>query len=140
MDASIAYAGAMVILVMGVAGAGKTTVGRLLAQRLGFRFADADDLHPPENVARMRAGLPLREEDRAPWLAALRRLIDGWLEHGEDAVLACSALRASHRRQLGAGRPGVRLVFLHAPPALLAARLAARKGHFAGPALLESQL
>ena len=82
----------MVVLVMGVSGSGKSTVGRALAERIGCRFVDGDDHHPEANVAKMRAGTPLTDEDRAPWLADLRRMIDAWLANGETVVLACSAL------------------------------------------------
>ena len=132
-----------VVVVMGVAGAGKTTVGRALADSLGWRFMDADDFHAPESVVRMRAGLPLDDAMRAPWLAELRAVIARTLEGGESAVLACSALRHSYRDALvppAAPADAVRFVHLRASPATLAARLGARAGHFAPPALLESQL
>ena len=87
----------MIILLMGVAGAGKTTVGRALAEQLHWRFADADDYHSPSNVAKMRAGIALTDEDRAPWLQSLRSAMIGWLMAGENVILACSALKASYR-------------------------------------------
>jgi len=86
----------MVILLMGVSGAGKTTVGQLLASQLGWEFADADDYHPPANVEKMRAGIPLTDADRAPWLEALRALITGWVAARKNAVLACSALKGAY--------------------------------------------
>ena len=115
----------MVVVVMGVTGAGKTTVGRLLARELGCDCLDADDYHPAANVAKMRAGEPLTDDDRAPWLARL--------------VLACSALKASYRDRLVAGLPGSRIVYLRGTKALIAARLEARRGHYMNPALLDSQ-
>jgi gluconokinase len=132
----------VVILVMGVAGAGKTTVGRALAEALGdgWRFVDADDFHSPENRARMAAGEPLDDAARAPWLAALGRAIDGWLAAGDAVVLACSALRRSYRAVLRRDPTRVRLVYLRVPEPLLAARLAARRDHFMPAALLASQL
>lgn len=129
-----------VLLVMGVAGSGKSTVGRALAASLGWRFTDADDLHPPANLAKLSAGTPLTDDDRAPWLAALRAHIDACLASRENTVLACSALRESYRRLLQADPGCVKLVHLKGPRSLLAARLAARSGHFASPALLDSQL
>ena len=131
-----------VVVVMGVAGAGKTTVGRALADALGWQFHDADDFHAPESVARMRAGLPLDDARRAPWLAELRTLIVATLGAGESAVLACSALRHAYRDALvqpdAAG--AVRFVHLRVSSEVLATRLGARTGHFAPPALLGSQL
>lgn len=130
-----------VIVVMGVSGAGKTTLGLALASALGWDFADADDFHPPGNVAKMRAGTPLDDDDRAPWLAALRVEIERRLTLGKPLVLACSALKAAYRRALaGPDTDRVRLVHLDGSPALLAARLAARSGHYMPPALLGSQL
>lgn len=128
----------MVILLMGVTAAGKTTVARTLAQALDWRFADADDYHSPANVAKMRAGIPLTDEDRAPWLQSLHTAIGGWLAAGENVVLACSALKASYRDILLV-TPEVKLVYLKATPELIAARLAARQGHYMNPTLLRSQ-
>lgn len=127
---------------MGVAGAGKTTVGSLLARELGWAFFDADDLHPRANVAKMARGEPLDDIDRAGWLDALATLIDRLLREHRPAVLACSALRASHRARLR-GRHGdaeVRIVYLRGDPGLIRARLEARHGHFAPAGLLPSQL
>jgi len=131
---------AEVILVMGVAGSGKTTVGRALAAALGWPFADADDFHPPANVAKMSAGRPLDDADRAPWLAALRADIDARLARHESAVVACSALKASYRTQLAADHARIRFVLLHGSRELLHARLARRRGHFMRPEMLDSQL
>jgi carbohydrate kinase (thermoresistant glucokinase family) len=136
----------MVLIVMGPAGAGKTTVGRHLAAALGWAFHDGDDFHPPVNVARMQAGLPLEEADRVPWLAALAALVADTVARGRRVVLACSALRRAYRHMLVAGVPGpvraaaVRVVYLDADPALLAERLTRRGGHFFAAALLPSQL
>lgn len=129
-----------IVIVAGVTGSGKTTVGRALAGHLGWRFCDADDLHSAENVARMQRGLPLDDAMRAPWLDAIRRVMERALDQGERMVVACSALKAQYRARLADGLPGVRFVFLTAPEAVLYDRVAHREGHFAGPALLESQL
>ncbi len=134
-----------ILVVMGVSGSGKTTIGVNLAQRLGWPFLEGDDLHPPANVAKMHGGTPLTDADRWPWLDAIRAWIDARLagdEHadGGHGVVACSALRRAYRERLGVGRNGVAVVFLHADRALLADRLVRRKGHFMPPALLDSQL
>ena len=132
----------MVIVLTGPSGSGKSTVGRRLADALGWPLHDGDDYHPPENVARMRAGVPLTDADRAPWLAALAALIAGAAAADRSLVLACSALKRAYRAALvPAGDEGeVRFVYLRASPALLAERLAARRGHFFDPRLLDSQL
>jgi gluconokinase len=129
----------MIVLLMGPSGAGKTTIGEALAAALGWEFLDADALHPPANVAKMARGEPLDDGDRGPWLAAVAQQIAERLARGVEAVVACSALKAAYRRQLLVG-PEVRLVSLTAPRAVLAARLAARRGHFMPPSLLDSQL
>ena len=130
-----------VLVVMGVSGAGKTRFGRALAAALGWDFADADDHHSAANVAKMRAGSPLSDADRAPWLASLRAEIDRRLERGGSLVLACSALKQDYRRILRADDSHrVRFIHLDGPPELIAARLAARTGHYMPPALLDSQL
>jgi len=131
----------MIVVVMGVSGAGKSTVGGLLARSLGWEFLDADDVHPATNVAKMHRGEPLTEADRDGWLTALAALVDRHVRDGRDAILACSALRASHRDRLrGAHGDAVRIVHLHGDPPLLRRRLAARRGHFMAPELLDSQL
>jgi gluconokinase len=130
----------LVIVVMGVSGAGKTEHGRALAEALGWDFADADSHHTPENIAKMRAGTALSDADRAPWLATLRAEIERRLAAARPLVLACSALKQSYRDALWADRPRMRLVFLEGPRDLIAARLAARAGHFMPPALLDTQL
>ena len=131
----------MVIILMGAAGAGKTTVGRRLSEELGWVFLDGDAVHPPANIAKMAQGIPLTDEDRLPWLHAVRRSVAGWTERHIDAVLACSLLTRAHRAiALEGNEAHVILVYLRASPALLQARLTARTGHFAGVALLDSQL
>lgn len=129
----------MVVIVMGVAGSGKTTIGRLLAQDLGWSFYDADSFHPPENVRKMASGTPLTDKDRQPWLEALRELIDGLAEQKQDAVLACSALKKSYREKFGAGAAHVEWVYLKADRDLIHARLADRRDHYMPAALVESQ-
>ena len=129
----------MVIIVMGVSGSGKTTVGRALAQTLGCEYADADDFHPPPNVEKMRRREPLTDEDRRPWLAALRARVWGWLTEGQDGVLACSALTPEARRTLGVGHEQVRLVYLRGSYEVIYERIAARKDHFMPAELLKSQ-
>ena len=129
----------MVIVLMGVSGSGKTTVGVRLAAVIGCGFYDGDDYHPPANVEKMSGGTPLTEADREPWLRTLGRMIGEWAGAGEDAVLACSALSARSRALLGTGRPGVELVYLKGATELIAARLAARRGHYMPAGLLRSQ-
>ena len=129
----------MIILLMGVAGAGKTTVGKLLASQLGWEFADADDYHSAANVDKMRHGIPLTDADRAPWLEALRALISAWLGARKNAVLACSALKQSYRDSLRVS-PEVCVVYLRVSPEVLHQRLHERHGHFMTEAMLQSQL
>jgi gluconokinase len=129
----------MVIILMGVAGVGKTTVGQHLAVGLGWRFLDADAFHSPESVAKMASGTPLTDEDRAPWLERLRALIQAALETGAPLVLACSALRQAYRERLVVDPARVKLVYLRGSPELIARRLAERRGHFMPPDLLASQ-
>jgi gluconokinase len=128
-----------VIVVMGVSGSGKTTVGAMLAGRLHWTYAEADDFHPPANIAKMAAGQPLTDEDRRPWLAAISAWIDKRIAAGEPGVVTCSALKRAYRDLLSAGRPEVRLVYLRGDRDLIAARLAARHGHFFRVELLDSQ-
>ena len=130
----------MVVVLMGVSGSGKTTIGKLLADRLGWTFVEGDDFHPAANVAKMHAGVPLTDADRAPWLAALRERIDSAVERSENLVLACSALKHAYQDYLQQHEPdNVRYVYLHASEELIRERLAARKGHFMNPNLLHSQ-
>ncbi len=130
----------MVIVLMGPAGVGKSTIGRALAVRLAWRFVDADDLHARSSIEKMSRGIGLTDDDRATWLdrvnAAMRAAAGG----GENLVVACSALREDYRRRLAGGIPVLRWVHLRVDAAVLEARLAARRDHFAGPALLETQL
>jgi len=123
---------------MGVAGSGKSTVGRAVAEDLGWNFYDADDHHPPQNIAKMSSGEALTDEDRAPWLSALRDVRDGVLDRGESVVLACSALRADFRDQL-LGSTDAMLVYLEGERDLIERRMGSRRGHYMGPELLESQ-
>jgi gluconokinase len=130
----------MVLVLMGVSGSGKTTVGKLLAGQLGWTFVEADDYHPTANVEKMHRGEPLTDADRRPWLAALRQRVDEACERGEDVVLACSALKHAYQDYLEQHEPAcVRYVYLHGSEDLIRRRLAARKGHFMNPALLHSQ-
>ena len=132
----------MVVLLMGVTGSGKTTVGHALAQALGCEFADADDFHSAANRSKMHAGIPLTDEDREPWLRALHDQIGAWLAAGKTAVLACSALKESYRAALIGGTvPGaVQFVLLSGPASVIQDRLEARKGHYMPPSLLRSQI
>jgi gluconokinase len=130
----------MVIVVTGAAGAGQTTIGRALAAELGSRFVDADDLHPPGNVEKMRLGQPLTDADRAAWLTALHDIIARAVDRREPLVLACSALERRYRHALRGTLRSVRFVYLKAEEATRRARLTTRAGHFAGPGLLASQL
>jgi gluconokinase len=128
----------MIAIVMGVTGSGKTTVGRLLAEELGWEFADADDFHPRANVEKMERGIPLNDEDRGPWLDRLRIQITNWIESNHNAALACSALKRTYRRELSVG-PEVRFVYLKGSAELIAQRLRARRGHFADEKILAGQ-
>ena len=130
----------MILIVAGVSGSGKTTVGAMLAGRLGWRFADADDFHPAANIEKMRAGIPLTDEDRWPWLRAIEAWMDERIAAGESAVLGCSALKRSYRDMLLGGRPQAQMIFLDVDPEELARRLAARHGHFFPEKLLGTQL
>lgn len=127
------------LIVMGVSGAGKSTIAEALAERLGWRCQDGDKFHPASNVAKMSAGQPLTDEDRWPWLKAIADEIDRLCGKRQRAVFACSALRRAYREVLVHGRDDVRVVFLDGTKELIAGRLAARKGHFMPPGLLESQ-
>ncbi|TSD95644.1 gluconokinase [Skermania sp. ID1734] len=126
-----------VLVVMGVSGSGKSTLGRLLAQRLGWDFQEGDDLHPAANIAKMPAGIPLTDADRWPWLDRVAAWIRERLEAGQSGVVACSALKRSYRDVLRG--KGVRFVYLHGERDAIAARLAARRGHYMPAALLDSQ-
>lgn len=130
----------MVVIVMGASGAGKTTVGLALARSLGWRFIDADDLHPPANIEKMSRNEPLTDADREPWLIAVRQTILQSNNAAESLAVACSALKGGYRETLSAGLDSIRFVYLKTTLALLERRLSARHGHFAGPGLLASQL
>ena len=124
---------------MGVSGSGKTSVGKALAEHLGWAFYDADDFHPPENVAKMANGIALNDSDRAPWLAALHDLISASLQADRPGVLACSALKASYRQQLLHGNDRVQVVYLMGSYDLIWSRMAERKEHYMKPDMLKSQ-
>jgi carbohydrate kinase (thermoresistant glucokinase family) len=130
----------VVIILMGVAGSGKTAVGRALADALGWRFEDADAYHSAPSIAKMRRGMPLSDADRAPWLAALHGLVERATDRREPLVLACSALKEEYRQTLAGRLHGVRFVHLTADEATLRRRLESRANHFFGPSLLASQL
>jgi gluconokinase len=127
------------IVVMGVAGSGKTTIGEKLAERLGWRYEDGDRFHPKANVEKMSAGRPLSDEDRWPWLQAIADEIDRICKRNGHVVIGCSALKRSYRDVLVHGRDDVRIVYLDGTQVVIARRLKARKGHFMPPTLLESQ-
>ncbi|MGY3616970.1 gluconokinase [Bradyrhizobium sp. USDA 10063] len=127
------------LIVMGVSGSGKSTIGETLAERLGWRFEDGDRFHPASNVAKMSAGQPLTDDDRRPWLQAIADEIDRVCKAGQRIVVACSALKRAYREILLHGRDDVGIVFLDGSEALIASRLAQRKGHFMPPGLLASQ-
>jgi gluconokinase len=132
--------GVMIVVVMGVSGSGKSTVGKLLARELGWTFVEADDYHPAANIAKMRRGMPLDDEDRRPWLDAIRHRLEEAGARGENVVLACSALKHSYQHYLAGFAPeSVRYVYLSGSEELIRRRLAGRTGHFMNPALLHSQ-
>jgi gluconokinase len=130
----------VILIVAGVSGSGKTTVGALVAGRLHWRFADADTFHPEANVAKMRAGIPLTDADREPWLQAITSWMDDRIAAGQSGVITCSALKRAYRDRLLGGRPTATMVFLQVSRAVLEQRLLARAGHFFPEKLLDSQL
>jgi gluconokinase len=130
----------MIVVLGGASGSGKSAVGAVLATRLGWAFEDSDALHSGAEIAKMHSGVPLTDADRWPWLARVAAWIDQRIEAGESGVIACSALKRSYRDYLRRGRPAVRIMILQADPGTLAARLAARRGHFFPARLLQSQL
>ena len=128
----------MIVIIFGVSGAGKTTVGKLLAREVGWCFIEADDFHPAVNIEKMRNGHPLTDKDRRPWLERLRQQIERLLSGGENAVLACSALKRAYRDRVRVS-DDVKFVFLRGDHALVEKQLRSRRGHFMNPALLQTQ-
>jgi gluconokinase len=128
----------LIVVVMGVTGAGKTTVGKLLAEQLGWMFVDADDFHSAANIEKIRQGVALAESDREPWLEAIRTAELQWTSQGQNVVLACSALRRAYREKLEVGSE-VKVMYLKGSRELISQRLLSRRGHFANPLLLASQ-
>lgn len=127
------------LIVMGVSGSGKTTIGQAIASKLGWDFYDADDFHPPENISKMENGIPLTDSDRAPWLASLHDLIESTLRRNCPGVLACSALKKSYRQKLLEGNHHVQLIYLKGNYELIWSRMSARKDHYMKPEMLKSQ-
>jgi gluconokinase len=130
----------MIVVLMGVTGSGKSSVGHLLSIITGWQFADGDDYHSTENKQKMHSGIPLTDEDRGPWLACLHDLLLDWKEKGQNGILACSALKESYRKILSTGNSDIRFVFLDVPRDVLEQHLRGRKDHFMNPGLLDSQL
>jgi gluconokinase len=128
----------VIVIIMGTTGAGKTTIGTMLAAQLNWQFADADAFHPPANIEKMSRGIPLNDADRAPWLEALRKVILEWIAVGKNIVLACSALKRAYREVLRAS-PEVKIIYLKGNFALFAERIRHRHGHFAGEGILVGQ-
>lgn len=126
--------------MMGVSGSGKTTIAKILSARLGWPFEEGDSLHPESNIAKMKAGIPLTDADRQPWLAHVAAWINRQRESGQPGIITCSALKRAYRQIVIGDRPGVRLVYLRGSRDVLAARLAQRRGHFMPASLLDSQL
>lgn len=129
----------MFCIIMGVAGSGKTTVGKLLSDRTGWTFYDADDFHPAENIDKMSRGIPLKDEDRKPWLLELNNLIHNTISQDKSAILACSALKSSYREILKSDRPEVVLIYLQGDYEQILTRMQQRQGHFMGAEMLRSQ-
>src|SRR5687767_10998711 len=127
------------LIVMGVSGSGKTTVGEALASKLRWDFYDADDFHPPENITKMEQGIPLNDSDRAPWLASLHDLIESCLTRNRPGILACSALKERYRQALLEGNDAVQLIYLKGSYKLLWSRMSARTDHYMKPEMLQSQ-
>jgi len=128
----------VIVIILGVSGAGKTTVGKLLARKLGWHFLEADDFHPTANIKKMRSGVPLVDEDRWPWLENLREIIKRRIEAGENEVVACSVLKRKYRDRLRVNSD-VKFMFFRGDYALIAEQLRHRRGHFMNPDLLRSQ-
>lgn len=130
----------MILIVMGVSGSGKSTIGNLLSAATGWPFADGDDYHPEANKKKMHAGIPLTDEDRAPWLFRLHELLLGWVRAGKSGILACSALKESYRQVLSANVSDLHFILLEASAEVIEQRLRARTNHFMNPDLLASQI
>jgi len=128
----------VIVIIMGTTGAGKTTIGTMLATQLNWQFADADTFHPPANIEKMSHGIPLTDADRAPWLEAMRKAILEWIAAGKNVVLACSALKRAYRDELRPS-PEVKIIYLKGDYALFAERIRHRHGHFAGEQILAGQ-
>src|ERR1700740_2348656 len=128
----------MILLIMGVTGSGKSTIGKLVAERLAWVFLQADEFHPPKNIAKMHNGIPLTDADRLPWLDAIHARLVALHAEGKNIVLACSALKESYRQRLSKNLP-VEIVYLKGSPAFIGSRLSQRHGHFAGTAILAGQ-
>jgi gluconokinase len=128
----------VIVIIMGTTGAGKTTIGTMLASQAKWEFADADTFHPPANIEKMSRGIPLNDADRAPWLAAMRKAILEWIAAGKNVVLACSALKRAYREELRPS-PKVKIIYLKGDYALFAERIHHRHGHFAGEGILAGQ-
>lgn len=139
MDDTAGHNRALVAVVMGVSGSGKSTIAGRLATGLGWEYQEGDALHPAENVEKMKGGTPLTDADRLPWLRRIAERIDDWRAHGRSGVVTCSALKRSYRDIIAGGRPDVVVVYLEGSPELIKQRLAQRRGHFMPPALLDSQ-
>ena len=129
-----------IVIVMGVSGSGKSHLANQLARVTGWAYAEGDDYHSTANKAKMHAGIPLTDEDRAPWLDALHQILLGWHRSGQSGILTCSALKAAYREHLAASLPDLRFVWLDPPKSVLAERLSHRVGHYMSPTLLDSQL
>ena len=139
MDDTAGHNRALVAVVMGVSGSGKSTIAGRLATELGWEYQEGEALHPPANVEKMKSGTPLTDADRLPWLRRIAERIDDWRAHGRSGVVTCSALKRSYRDVIVGDRPDVVVVYLEGSPELIKQRLAQRRGHFMPPALLDSQ-
>ena len=129
----------MIIVLIGVSGSGKTTIGKKLADSIDYEFHDADDFHPPKNVEKMQAGIPLEDVDRIPWLQSIRDTIAQWLQKNQNIVIACSALKESYRQTLLVDEEHIKLIYLKGSFELIQKRLQERKHHFMSERLLKSQ-
>jgi len=128
-----------ILVIMGVSGSGKSTIGALLSERLSWAFAEGDDLHPSANIEKMSKGIPLSDADRWPWLESITEVMDRWHQDGIAGIITCSALRRSYREKLAKGRPYLRFIYLKGSPDVISQQLTRRHDHFMPPTLLESQ-